>query len=285
MMAAKRALVTGAGGFVGANLVRHLLKAGHEVHACVRPQDHVWRLEELGAAVHNHAIDIVDNDAVCAAIMRVRPEWVFHLAVHGAYSWQTDLRRMVETNVVGTVNVLEASAAAGVEAFVNTGSSSEYGFKAHPPSESDFIDPNSYCAVTKAFATHYCRYTALAKGLTVSALRRYSVYGPFEDPHRLFPTLICHGLRGVLPPLVSPAVARDYVHVDDVCEAYVRAASSGTRGEVYNVGTGIQTPLAELVELTRAIMAIADEPKWGTMPDRAWDSNVWVGDVRKLESL
>jgi nucleoside-diphosphate-sugar epimerase len=234
--------------------------------------------------VQRHALDIADDAAVRAAIARVRPEWVFHLAVHGAYSWQTDLRRMIDTNVVGTVNVLEACVGRDVEAFVNTGSSSEYGFKAYPPAESDFIDPNSYYALTKAFATHYCRYTALSRDLAVSTLRLYSVYGPFEDPGRLFPALICHGLRGALPPLVSPTVARDYVHVDDVCEAYVRVASSGARGEVYNVGTGRQTSMADLVELARSIMGIAEQPKWGSMPDRAWDSNVWMGDVRKLEA-
>ena len=71
-------------------------------------------------------------------------------------------------------------------------------------------------------------------------LRLYSAYGPFEDPGRLIPRLIVHGLRGGLPPLASPDAARDYVYVDDVSEAYV-AAASGPRdagGSVYNVGTG-----------------------------------------------
>jgi UDP-glucose 4-epimerase len=280
----KRCLVSGAGGFIGANLVRHLLAAGHQVHALVRPQEHVWRLDGLGPSITLHHVDIGDAGGVRGAVDRIRPEWVFHLAVHGAYSWQTDLRRMIDVNITGTVNLLEACADAGVAAFVNTGSSSEYGFKTQPPSESDFIDPNSYYALTKAFATHYCRYTALSKDLAVSTLRLYSVYGPFEDPGRLFPALICHGLRGTLPPLVSPTIARDYVHVDDVCRAYVEVAASGRRGEVYNVATGVQTSLAELVELVRSLLGITARPEWGTMPDRAWDSSNWVGDASKLES-
>lgn len=280
----KRIIVTGANGFVGANLVRHLLGAGHAVHVLVRPQDHFWRLDDIRSSIQIHEIDVRDEAGVTRSIRKIKPDWVFHLAVHGAYSWQMDLREMIQTNVGGTVNLLEACADVGIEAFVNTGSSSEYGFKSYAPGEGDWIDPNSHYAVTKAFATHYCRQTARARDLAVSTLRLYSVYGPYEDPRRLFPTLICHGLAGTLPPLASRTIARDYVHVSDVCSAYVRAASQAAKGEVYNVGTGLQTSLADLVALARSVMGIVEEPRWGTFPDREWDSTVWLADVRKIEA-
>jgi len=96
--------------------------------------------------------------------------------------------------------------------------------------------------------------------------------------------LITCGLQGLLPPLVSPEIARDYVYVDDVTEAYVLAASREVAdpGAVYNVGTGVQTSLCEVVEIARRLMAISAEPLWGSMPNRQWDTHVWVADNAKI---
>jgi dolichol-phosphate mannosyltransferase len=191
---------------------------------------------------------------------------------------------MVQTNVVGTANFLEACLGAGFEAFVNTGSSSEYGFKDHAPAEDEWPDPNSYYAVTKLSTTLYCRYSAQRYGVRIPTLRLYSVYGPYEEPSRLLPTLILHGTRNELPSLADPAIARDYVYIEDVCDAYLLAAghSLSEPGAVYNVGTGIQTPLSEVVSLTRQVLGVTAEPDWGSMPARLWDTSVWLSDSRKI---
>src|SRR5205085_63861 len=136
-----------------------------------------------------------------------------------------DLRRMIQTNLLGTVNLVEACIAAGCAAIVNTGSSSEYGFKDHAPTETEWLEPNSHYAVTKASATLFCHYTAQHWEGLLPTLRLYSVYGPYEEPSRLLPTVILHGLQNRLPPLVNPEIARDYIAVDDVCDAYLLAAT------------------------------------------------------------
>ena len=113
------------------------------------------------------------------------------------------------------------------------------------------------------------------------------MYGPFEEPDRLLPTLVLRGLDGDLPPLVDPDVARDYVHVDDMCEAYRLAAASHLApepGSVYNVGTGIQTKLREVVDVARRALPIAVEPRWGSMPRRGWDTGVWLSDSRRIRT-
>lgn len=279
-----RALVTGASGFVGANLARQLLREGHEVHLLLRHADVPWRLESIWDAVRRHQVDLADRASVEAAVAAIRPEWVFHLAAYGAYSSQTDVHRMVQTNIAGTVNLVEACLATSCEVIVNTGSSSEYGFTDHAPAETEREVPNSHYAVSKLAATQYCRFTAQSRGIHLPTLRLYSVYGPYEEPTRLMPALIARGLRGELPPLVDPTIARDYVYVDDVCDAYLLAATTPTSepGAIYNVGTGVQTSLGELVALARTILPIATEPVWGSMPNRAWDATVWVADNRKI---
>jgi dolichol-phosphate mannosyltransferase len=282
----KRVLLTGATGFVGANLARRLLADGHEVHCLVRPGHAVWRLEAIRPDMRLHEAALTDAAEIAALLGRVRPDWVFHLAVHGAYSTQTALDVMVQTNVVGTMNLVQAALAYGVEAFVNTGSSSEYGFKDHAPAETDWLEPNSHYAVTKASATLFCRYTGQSQGAPLRTLRLYSVYGAWEEPSRLVPTLIVRGLRGELPRLARPEIARDYVHADDVSEAYVLAATRPGQapGAVYNVGTGVQTALGDVVEIARAALGIAAAPVWGAMAPRRWDTAVWVADARAIRN-
>jgi len=278
-----RALVTGAAGFVGAVLARRLVSDRHEVHALVRPGSDLWRLEGVDARIHE--VDLAEEPAVSDVVARVRPEWIFHLAAHGAYPFQSDFRAMVRTNVLGTIHLVESCLRVGFEALVNTGSSSEYGFVDHAPTENEEPRPSSDYAVTKLTATLYCRAAAARSGLSIPTLRLYSIYGPYEEPSRFVPRLAVHGLLKRLPPLVSPEVARDFVFADDVVDAYLAAASRrGTEpGAIYNVGTGRQTSIREAVEIARRVLSIEAAPEWGTMPNRAWDTTIWVGNPDKIK--
>jgi UDP-glucose 4-epimerase len=278
-----RVLVTGAGGFVGANLVRRLRRDGHEVHATCRPEGDKTRLAGLDDVVV-HQLDLGIPGAAGALISDAAPEWIFHLAAHGAYSWQTNIERICQANLLATMALVEAAEGAGVQAFVHAGSSSEYGFKDHPPDEDERPDPNSAYAVTKTAATMYCRHRAQAAGLPAVTLRLYSVYGAREDSRRLVYALLRHGLQGGLPPLVGPDTARDFVYVEDVCDALVRAAENAAEraGEIYNVGSGHQTPLRELVDRVRELLLLLVEPQWGTHPQRPWDTNVWCASTERI---
>jgi nucleoside-diphosphate-sugar epimerase len=282
---AMRVLVTGAGGFVGANLAAGLASAGHDVVAWVRPDSPTWRLDHLGDAVEVVPVELLDGDAVDAAVRSARPDWVFHLAAHGAYSWQRDPEVIMQTNLVATVRLLAACQRHGFSAFVHAGSSSEYGFQDHAPREDELPAPNSDYAVMKAAATLHCRFVAQRDDVHVVTLRLYSVYGPWEEPGRLMPTLVARGLEGRLPPLVSPDTPRDFVTVRDTERAFLLAAQREQveRGAVFNIGSARQTTLRKVVEVARAQLGIVEEPQWGTEPQRSWDAAVWVGDARRAK--
>lgn len=275
-----RTLLTGASGFVGNNLARHLLHEGHEVNLILRDDHTDWRIRDIRGDLQTHIADLCDKEKLTRIVRDIHPDWIFHLAAHGAYSTQTDALRILHTNTIGTANLLLACMETGFEAFVNAGSSSEYGFKDHPPCEIDRLDPNSYYAVAKAAATMFCTFTAQSTRTRISTLRLYSVYGPYEEPIRLIPTLIRKGLCNQLPPLVNPNIARDFVYTEDVIQAFVLAATVKDQvpGAVYNVGTGVQTTLREVVDTVRRILNVAEEPQWASMPDRVWDTDSWVSD-------
>jgi len=280
----KRALITGGTGFVGANLVRRLLAEGCEVHLLVRQGFQAWRIAGVQNLVRLHVVDMNVPSAVLGVLSSLRPAWVFHLAAHGAYSFQTDAQEMARTNLLATMNLVQAFLQAGGDALVHAGSSSEYGFKDHPPTESELLEPNSDYAVTKAAATLYCGCAARKFHARIITLRLYSAFGPFEDPRRLLPALVVKGLAGKLPPLVNPDVCRDFIYAEDVCDAFIRAASVGNPplGAVYNLGSGVQTSIGQIVALARQELNIPDEPRWQSMPDRSWDTSTWVSDSTRI---
>ncbi|HZV73429.1 MAG TPA: NAD-dependent epimerase/dehydratase family protein [Conexibacter sp.] len=282
-MTATRSLVTGAAGFIGAALARRLIARGDAVTLLSGPGSDPWRLEQLRDVAEVVELDLRDADTVARAVHAAQPELVFHLAAHGAYSWQRSLPRMIETNVAGTAHVAEAALDAGARAIVNAGSSSEYGLKDHAPPEHELPEPNSAYAVTKASATLLGGWLARQRGAAITTLRLYSAYGPWEEPRRLMPALVAAGLERRLPPLADPAIARDFVYVEDVVDAFLLAAAHAQpgAGAVYNVGGGRQTSLRELAEIARRTFAIEEEPAWAAFPAREWDTDVWVADARR----
>jgi UDP-glucose 4-epimerase len=282
-----KALVTGAGGFVGANLVRHLLERGDEPIAMLRPDTDSWRLQDIAAETRTEFVDLTRPDDLLRAVHEVRPDVIFNLAARGAYSWQTDLDEMLAVNVRATETLLQAARRVDAR-LVQAGSSSEYGFADHATAEHECVEPNSYYAVTKVAATHLCRLAAAQHGQHAVTLRLYSVYGTWEEPGRLIPALVDRALEGTYPPLVAPGTARDFVWVGDACDALVRAATTDLedRGAVLNVASGAQTTLCRLVETVRELFDIGTDPIWDSMPARNWDTGVWVGDpARTAEQL
>lgn len=190
------------------------------------------------------------------------------------------MERILDVNLGGTARLLEACAGVGFEAFVHAGSSSEYGFKDHSPAEDEIVEPNSVYAVGKAAATDYGRFVARRDGVRVRTLRLYSVFGPWEDPPRLMPRIVSLGRAGTLPPFAAPETARDFVYVDDVCEAFLAAASAAEApaDAVYNIGSGVQTTLRDVAFAARSVFGVEAEPEFGTMASRSWDTSVWVSD-------
>jgi nucleoside-diphosphate-sugar epimerase len=287
-MGAKRVLVTGASGFVGANLARRLLLEGHNLHLIQRHDYTSWRLHDVLLETTLHLADLESGADVLALVDRVRPDWIVHLAVEGAYASQNDLQKIVGTNINGTVNLLAAASLVGCEVFINTGSSSEYGRKDHAPTEDEALQPNSVYAATKAACTLLCEQVARNRGLPVYTLRLYSVYGPYEDPGRLIPSLLRNGFLGCFPPLADPSIARDFVHVDDVCAAYLAAANASSQidgNRIFNIGTGIQTQLQQIVSVAAELMGVASKPDWGKFASRTWDTDVWIADPSKARDL
>ncbi len=275
----KPVLITGAAGFVGANLTRRLIELGARVYVIVKRSTNMWRLREVEEKFSMHDVSLTDEKKLTELVRKIKPMYVFHLAARGAYSYQTDCAEMIEVNVRGTATLLSALREVPYRGFVNTGTHSEYGFKRHPLQEIDVLEPVSFYAATKAAATHLTQVFAIQEKAPAVTLRLFSVYGPWEEPTRLIPTIITRALKGEPLLLTQGRERRDHVYVGDTVEAYLFSALSAAKhkGAVFNVCSGRQYAIREVVATLEKIVGKLDK-RWGTYPARSWDTDYWVGD-------
>ena len=279
-------LVLGGGGFVGANLVHRLLQTRNDVIAVVRRLP-AWRLAELDRR-HLLEVDLTSTAEMRQMIEAVRPRTIFDCLAYGAYSFETDADLIYRTNFTSLVTLTGLLKPDELAAFVHAGSSSEYGTNAAGPLETDLVVPNSHYAVSKVAASQFIAYAGQTLRLPIVNLRLYSVYGPLEDASRLMPNLARRGLDGTYPPFVSPDTSRDYVYVDDICDAFIRAAARLTPdiyGESFNIGTGTRTTMRDLADTARGVFNLTEPAAFGTMPGRHWDVDAWYAAPEKAARL
>jgi nucleoside-diphosphate-sugar epimerase len=285
-MNSSRFLITGAAGFVGSALTRRLVADGHQVHVLLKSSTPRWRLTDLMPDLRPYDVSLEDETAVRTLVATIKPDVIYHLATHGAYSTQTDADGIIRTNILGTWNLLKAAAHVDFELFVNTGSSSEYGFKDYAMRETDVLEPNSYYSVAKCAQTLLCQHVAKTEKRPIITYRLFSVYGPYEEPSRLVPTVVRRCLQGEDLDLVSPEIARDFVYVDDVVDAYLRFdALANLSGEIINIGTGVGSTIQQVVDLALHHTGAGVTCHWGAMPARIWDATTWVADCTKSHRL
>lgn len=278
-------LVLGASGFIGANLFRTLFEQRRDVFGTTSHFP-AWRLEGLPEE-NVIAADLLVESNLKELLDKVRPETVFNCVAYGAYSFEKDPELIYRSNLNFTVRLLEEFATRGIRSYIHAGSSSEYGANAAAPTEETATTPNSHYAVSKAAAAQAIYYMGTERGLPCANLRLYSVYGPYEDPSRLIPTIIAKAERDELPELVRPDISRDFVYVHDVCEAFIDTTlnlSPEHYGHSFNIGSGECTTIGQLAEEARALFAITAEPRF-TMPQRDWDVSNWYANPEKAQKV
>ncbi|MEI7716843.1 MAG: NAD-dependent epimerase/dehydratase family protein [Mycobacterium sp.] len=266
-----RALVTGAAGFIGSTLVDRLLADGHTVVGL--DNFATGRATNIEHLVGNPAFafaeaDIVDAD-LNALLGEHRPEVVFHLAA------QIDVRRSVadpqfdaSVNVVGTVRLAEAAHRAGVRKVVHTSSGgSIYGTPPrYPTPETTPTDPASPYAAGKVAGEIYLNTFRHLYGLDCSHIAPANVYGPRQDPHGEagVVAIFAQALLAGKPTAVfgDGSNTRDYVFVDDVVDAFVKAAGEAGGGQRFNIGTGIETSDRLLHSAVAAAVGGPDDPEF-----------------------
>jgi NAD dependent epimerase/dehydratase len=269
----KRALVTGAGGFIGSHLVEGLVEGGYDVRALVRynSQNSWHNLDRLApsvlASVEVVAGDIADTFAVDRAVSGC--ELVFHLAalIGIPYSYVAPAS-YVATNVSGTLNVLEAARRHAVSRVIHTSTSETYGSAQYVPIDErhPLVGQSPYSA-TKIAADKLAESFHRSFGLPVTIVRPFNTYGPRQSLRAIIPTVIVQALTRDVLSLGSLDPVRDFTYVTDTVAGFVAAAEAPQAiGETMNLGVGAGVSIRELVDgigdiLGRRLLVAEDQAR------------------------
>ncbi len=280
-MAARRAFITGASGFVGSNLLRALLADGYEVHGLVRAKSaSAWRLPSDAANLHLHEGDITDEKFLTRILKEIAPHEVYHLAHYGGYRGQDDVRMIRNVCIDGTQALYNACAQINsIEGIVHAGSSSEYGVKPESMREDMVLEPHTEYGIAKAWATLYGQMLARQNILPITTVRLFAVYGPYEAATRLVPAAVLAALRNTTMNLSDPTATRDFVYIDDVIAALRLVATGKHSGSIYNIGGGAQTTIKDMVDLIAQAAHVSLDIHIGTIAGRNADVPFWQADI------
>ncbi len=289
----KRALVTGADGFIGSHLTEMLVQQGWQVKALSHYNsfNHWGWLEDVEC---KESIEILTGDVrdphYCKHITR-DVDVIFHLAALIAipYSYVAP-DSYVDTNVKGTLNICQAARENGVERLIHTSTSEVYGTAQYVPiDEKHPLQPQSPYSATKIAADAIAMSFYNSFGLPVTVARPFNTYGPRQSARAVIPTIItqiANGKKEIHLGDVSPT--RDFNYVTDTCRGFLALAQSEDAiGETVNIGSNFEISIADTLDLIKELMGsqvkfVTDEQR--IRPEKSEVFRLWC-DNRKIEQL
>jgi dTDP-glucose 4,6-dehydratase len=285
-------LVTGGAGFIGSNFVLEWLRLGDEPVLNLDALTYAGNTENLAALAHDrrHVFahgDICDRELLDRLFTEHRPRAVVHFAAESHVDRSiVGPGAFVQTNVVGTLTLLEKARAAGVKRFLHVSTDEVYGdLGADDPAftESTPIQPRSPYSASKAGSDHLVRAWFETYKFPTLITRCSNNYGPFQFPEKLIPLMILNAMADQPLPVYGDGMnVRDWIHVEDHCDAIARVLAAGKEGEVYNVGGRSEKPNIEIV---KTILDILGKPESliRYVADRPGHDRRYAIDDRKIE--
>ena len=255
-------LITGAAGFIGANLTRELIKNGNEVNIIIKETSDLWRINDVISNCNVHRIDLKKVEDVRNIIKKINPELVYHCAGHGIYPTQKDSAEVFSTNILGTFNLLDAlNENNNLLRLVNLGSFFEY--------STNPIDPYTISKITQTkLAEHFFK----EKKLPVTTLRLFTPYGKFDSPGRLICDLMIALIRNKPLEIFSKHTKRDFIHIDDVIAALeIASQQPDIDGEIIDIGTENEISVEEIVSMANQLSDNELAVNWNDAKQREID--------------
>jgi UDP-glucuronate 4-epimerase len=290
-----KVLVTGGAGFIGSHVCEELLRTGHQIsiidvlndfYAPALKQRNLESIRKTGPAEF-YQIDIRDKEQVFRTIEAARPDAIIHLAARaGVRPSLAEPLLYEQTNVYGTLVLLEACREFKIPKFVFASSSSIYGIANHVPfREEDLLNrPVSVYAATKLSGENYCFTYSHLYGLSVVCLRFFTVYGPRQRPDlaiRKFTEMIDAGCP--IPVFGDGKSGRDYTYVDDTVQGILAALRHDCAYDIFNLGNSQPVDLNTMISTIETALNRKAQIQW--LPDQPGDVPITYADISKARRV
>lgn len=281
----KRILISGASGFIGSHLARACVRDGAAVTCLLRAGSNPWRLLEALPRVVCREVAWNDAAAVAAAVNDARPDVIFHVAADTVR--KRDLALYASQHAAHTVTTLHLLMAAlklpNPPRFVHTGTIEEYGRGPVPYREDQRESPVTPYSLTKHESVRLALYAAQEHGLPVVVVRPSLTYGPLKGKGMFIPDFLRAAMTTKVFDMSSGEQTRDFNYVDDVVRGYLAAATAeGVSGEIFNLGSGVETRLKDVAERLRTLVGGGMTVNYGAYPtDPRVETMRSVMDIQK----
>jgi len=281
-------LITGGAGFIGANLIKKLvLDSNLKVFIIEKENANLWRLKNVLKEINVRYVDLEDSDKLSEVINDIKPNIIFHLASYGLYSsFQTDLEKMINTNIKGSLNLINSLKNLPFTQFVNTGTCIEYKEKESSLNEDDPVDPLNFYGITKLTAELLLKKIGQDNNMSVINLRLFTPYGYYGDSGILIPYIILNALKDKKIELSSPDSVRDFIFIDDLINLFLKIIEDGHnyRGEIFNIGSGKQRSIKEVVSVVEKILGKKLNISYGERMSHYREPKVFQADNKKAQN-
>ena len=281
--------VTGGTGFIGSHLCRRLLGEGASVSVLAQKHFSIDLIRDISDKIKIYHANITDLHSLQDILKESRPNLIFHFAANVNVGRGLELiKSLIDTNVLGTINMLYASREAeSVKKFVFLGTSDVYGTGEPPYSENNpAANPVSSYGASKAAAELFCRQLAEEYKIPWVVLRPFIVYGGGQTPNMFIPKMILSVLSGKKFPMTGGEQTRDFLYVEDFVDACIKAGlRKEAEGETINIASGKETPIADVA---KSVMSLLDNTEYihlGALPYRENERWHVKADISKAGRL
>ncbi|MCG8485587.1 MAG: NAD-dependent epimerase/dehydratase family protein, partial [Clostridia bacterium] len=230
--------------------------------------------------------DISNKENLKNTFIEFKPDIIFHLAGYGVQVAENNIDKAIETNIIGTTNVIRLAKDIGCKRIVNIGTCAEYGDSKETLSENTCVHPINIYGSSKAAATIIGHQIAKENEIDMITLRLFGVFGESEPRHKIFCNTILTLLEEKDMMLTSCTQYRDYCYVGDIVRAMIMAVeNTEVKNEIFNVGTGNGSPLRYYLERIHKILGSSQKLLFGHIENRK--NELWFPnpDISKIKTM
>lgn len=277
-------LVTGGAGFIGSNFLQHLKIVTDEEIVCVDKLTYAGKRNNVPSNAKLYVADIAGEDAIETIFERHDIKTVFHFAAESHVDNSIkDCSEFIRTNIVGTVNLLNASLKHNVEKFMHISTDEVYGSIENGSfTEKTNYDPRNPYSASKASSDHFVRAFYNTYGLPTVITNCSNNYGPRQHKEKLIPQTILNLLNDKKIPVYGDGKQiRDWLYVQDHCEALIEVWKHGVVGEKYNIGGECEIQNIDLIKKIISLMG-KDESMIEYVKDRPGHDRRYSTDISKI---
>lgn len=277
-------IVTGANGFIGSHILKRMVEEGAKASIIVRESSDLWRIAEQLPYIKIFKGDMKDEEVVYKAVTASKPDYVFHMAAYGVDFRQQDYIEAAKSNILGTINLLNAiRRTGGCNKLLYSGTSMQYGNKEGIITEEMRLTPSNIYGSTKAAATMIAHQIAAENDISIITLIPFGVFGENEGSHKFFPHLILSILNKEAVDLTSCEQYRDYCYIENIVDGFLLAAlDKKYNNDMFNIGSGSIYQLKYYVDMIYRLMDARQKANYGALGYRKNDLWCPQPDVSKI---